>query len=136
MKLGRKKELAARALGVGVNRIVFNSSRLNEIKEAITKQDMRDLAKDKAIVVREVGGRLKIERRKIRRRQGSVRKKVSDKKGEYMVFVRNLRSHIGQLKQQKKIMPLQFQTLQREIRSKKITNKSQIKEYLAREAKK
>ncbi len=43
MNLRTKKELAAKALKVGKERIVFVEARLDEIKEAITKQDMRDL---------------------------------------------------------------------------------------------
>lgn len=43
MKLENKKDLASRALKVGKNRIAFNKSRLTEIKEAITKQDFKDL---------------------------------------------------------------------------------------------
>ena len=37
MKLEHKKLLVAKALGVGVNRVRFNTARLAEIKEAITK---------------------------------------------------------------------------------------------------
>ena len=43
-KLDRRKDLASRVLGVGKRRIIFDSSRLSEIKEAITKQDIKDLA--------------------------------------------------------------------------------------------
>jgi len=37
MKINNKKELAARTLGIGKSRILFNNSRLSEIKDAITK---------------------------------------------------------------------------------------------------
>ena len=43
MNLQKKKELAARTLTIGKDRIMFNTSRLDEIKEAITKQDIKDL---------------------------------------------------------------------------------------------
>ena len=43
MKLEGKKDLVARTLGVGKGRIVFNVQRLEEIKQAITKQDIKDL---------------------------------------------------------------------------------------------
>src|SRR3989344_5018524 len=57
MNLAKKKSLAARAFGVGKSRVVFAKSRLNEIKEAITKQDVRDLKKDGAITILEIKGR-------------------------------------------------------------------------------
>ena len=50
MNLSKKKKLAAKVFGVGKERIVFAKSRLNEIKEAITKQDIRDLKNDGAIL--------------------------------------------------------------------------------------
>ena len=59
MKLD-KKQLVARTFNVGIDRIVFNKERLAEIKEAITKQDIRDLTKDGAITIREIKGRRKV----------------------------------------------------------------------------
>jgi len=50
MNLGKKKLLAARTLKVGKARIFFVDSRKSEIKEAITKQDIRDLKQDGAII--------------------------------------------------------------------------------------
>ena len=57
MNLNKKKELAKRTFNVGEERIVFVESRLKDIKEAITKQDMRDLRQDKAIIIKEKKGR-------------------------------------------------------------------------------
>ena len=74
MNLEKKKMLAARTLGVGKARIIFNVARINEIKEAITKQDIRDLAADKAILIREIKGTKKKVKRKTRRRAGSIKK--------------------------------------------------------------
>ena len=59
MNLGRKKSLAAKTLKVGKERVVFLATRINEIKEAITKNDIRDLTAEGAILVKEVGGRKK-----------------------------------------------------------------------------
>jgi len=41
MKLDKKKNLAKRVLNVGKERIIFVKERLSEIKEAITKQDIK-----------------------------------------------------------------------------------------------
>ena len=67
MNLKKKKALAAKALKVGVGRIKFNPLRIDEIKEAITKQDIKDLNASKAIIVREVKGRKINQPRKTRR---------------------------------------------------------------------
>ncbi len=54
MNLRKKKALAARTFGVGLSRIEFLEPRLDEIKEAITKQDIRDLYKDGAIRIKNI----------------------------------------------------------------------------------
>ena len=59
MNLGKKKMLASRTLKVGKERIVFVKGRLEEIKDAITKQDIRDLNKEGAILIKDVKGRKK-----------------------------------------------------------------------------
>ena len=43
MNLTKKKELAAKVLKVGKNRIIFVEEHLSEIKEAITRFDIADL---------------------------------------------------------------------------------------------
>ena len=59
MNLRSKKQLAANTFGVGKSRIMFVNERIEEIKEAITKQDMRNLLQDGAIIIKEVKGRSK-----------------------------------------------------------------------------
>ena len=85
MKLDKKKNLAAKTLGVGRDRVIFNINRLDEIKEAITKQDIRDLFSNGAIAVRDIKGRKAVKRRVSRRRMGSVRKKVKNGKRKYVM---------------------------------------------------
>ena len=59
MNLRAKKQLAANTFGVGKSRILFVNERIEEIKEAITKQDMRNLQKEGAIIIKEIKGRAK-----------------------------------------------------------------------------
>lgn len=117
MKLEKKRSLAARTLNVGKNRIVFNTSRLNEIKEAITKQDIKDLKESGAISVKEVKGRRKIIKRKTRRRAGSIKKTVKGGKRKYVILTRKLRAHLKYLKKNKKIKQEEFIQLRKKIRN-------------------
>ena len=87
MNIGKKKSLAVRALKVGKERIVFLQPRLDEIKEAITKQDIRDLQKEGAIFVKEIKGRKKVEKRN-NRSTGNIRKKVNKRKQDYVIMTR------------------------------------------------
>ncbi len=129
MKLD-KKRLAARALNVGIERIRFNNERLAEIKEAITKQDIRDLAKDGALFVKEVSGRKTHERSKQRRRTGSFRKKVDTSKKDYVTFIRGARRAIAHAKEQGTLSGEHAQLLRKEIRSGRVNARAMLRERM------
>jgi len=98
MNLRKKKALAARTFGVGVGRIEFLEPRLEEIKEAITKQDIRDLHKDGAIRIKNIKGRKAKPRKKKKKTTGNVRKKINKRKREYVTLTRKLRKHLAENK--------------------------------------
>lgn len=130
MNLEKKKDLAVRTLNVGRERIVFNINRLSEIKEAITKQDIRDLVKEKAIVVKEIKGRRKIVKRRTRRRMGSIKKKIGNKKQEYVKLVRRLRKYLAEMRKQNKVSDENYRELRKEIRSGVHLTKNHLKEKI------
>jgi large subunit ribosomal protein L19e len=129
MNLKKKKILAAKALKVGKERIIFLKPRLEEIKEAITKQDIRDLKKDGAIVIKENKGRRKFQRSP-KRRVGKIRKRVNKRKREYIILTRNLRRVILELKNQKRISKEAWLDLRKKIKNKFFKNKTQLKDYI------
>ncbi len=131
MKLEKKKMLAAKTLGVGEDRIVFNIHRLAEIKEAITKQDIRDLHANKAILIREIKGRRTHSVQAKRRRAGSVRKKVGTGKRTYVIMTRKLRAYTAQLRNQDKLTSDQHKAVRKDIRASKFRSKAHLKEHLA-----
>ncbi len=51
MNLRSKKQLAAKTLGVGKKRIIFNINNIPEIKEAITKHDIHTLYDEGIILI-------------------------------------------------------------------------------------
>ena len=130
MNLAKKKQLAVNTLNVGKERIVFLESRLNDIKEALTKQDIRDLVTDGAIVVKEVKGRKKVEKRKRRRRIGKIRKKVNTRKQDYVIMTRKLRTYAKELKNQGKLTSEEVTEIRKRIRNKKFRSKAHLKEYI------
>ncbi len=130
MKLETKKQLAARTLKVGKDRITFNTSRLAEIKEAITKQDIRDLKESGAISIKEIKGRKKIVKRKTRRRFGSIKKKVNTRKQDYVIMTRKLRAHLSYLKKNKKITQEEFIQLRKQIRTRDFRSLNHLKEHI------
>jgi len=130
MKLETKKSLAARTLGVGANRIAFNVERLSEIKEAITKQDIKDLMSSGAIIIKEKKGRKKIERRKTRRRAGSIKQTVKEKKQNYVKLTRKLRTYLSNLKSRSKLSTEELKQLRKEIRASNFRSLAHMKERL------
>lgn len=129
MDLWKKKELAARTLNVGVGRIRFNSGSIGEIKEAITKQDIRDLVAAKAIFVNPIKGRKANAPRK-RRRAGSIRMRPNNRKRDYIILTRKLRSYLSEIRKQGKITNEEFATLRKGVRSKVFKNKNNLKEHI------
>ncbi len=126
MKLNKKKELVARAMGIGKARIVFNVNRLNEIKDSLTHQDIRVLIKDGAIKIRDIKGRRKIIKKKRRRGQGRIKKKIKEK-NRYGKLVRKLRKYLGQLKKKGVTSSSERASLRKEIRANKFKNIAQLK---------
>ncbi|MBI2046786.1 hypothetical protein HYT26_01325 [Candidatus Pacearchaeota archaeon] len=129
MKLDKKKELAAKTLEVGKNRIIFEKSRLEEIKEAITRQDIRDLVAGGAIKIKLMKGRKKKERKKSRS-AGNIRKKVNKRKQIYVKLTRKLRGYTRELKEQGRINQEIYAILRRRIKAKMFRDKRHIQEYI------
>ena len=130
MKLDKKKMLASRVLGVGKNKIIFDISKLSDIKEAITKQDIRDLFSQGIIKIRDKRGKKKIVKRKTKKGPGKRNKRVKKRKPEYVKITRRLRNYIFELKKQGKINYEEYRRLRKEIKAGIFKNKSQLKESL------
>ena len=101
--LNKRKDLASKALGVGKGRIAFDSSRLAEIKEAITKQDIKDLFAEGIIYIKPKKGRKTLVKRTTKRGIGKVKFRVSDEKQDYIRLVRKFRLYLADLKRTGKL---------------------------------
>ena len=130
MKLENKKEFAANVLGVGKGRIIFNKTRLSELKEAMTRQDIKDLFSSGAIFIAEIKGRRKVEKRITRRRAGSRRQPAINKKMLYATTTRKLRAYVAELRRSEKITKEQFFKLRNEIRASAFKDKAHFKERI------
>lgn len=126
MNLAKKKALAARTLEVGKGRIIFVNARLNEIKEAITKQDIRDLNKEGAILIKGIKGRKRNINKKKKRSVGNVRKKVNKRKQEYVKLTRKLRKYVATVMKDKK----EIKEIRKKIRNKSFRSLAHLKELI------
>lgn len=136
MNLIKKRELVARTFGVGKDRIIFNKERLNDIKEAITKADIRQLEQENAITIAEKRGVRRKEKRRTRRRIGSIRRKVNKSKKEYVMRTRKMRAYLRELKKKDKITREDHAELRRGIRARTFRDKAHLREMLASREKK
>ena len=109
MKLNTQKALAAKLLDCSKKRVIFDTERLEEIKEAITKADLRGLIKDEAISAKPIkkNSRGRARKRQEQRRKGKQKghatrkgKKTAraPKKMVWMRKIRNQRKFIKLLK--------------------------------------
>ncbi|MEN9626093.1 MAG: hypothetical protein RL557_421 [archaeon] len=130
MNLKKKKILAAKTLNVGKNRIVFNSEALNEIKEAITKQDIKGLFEEGAIKIKPIRGRKTIVKRTRRRGAGKIKIKVGHRKRDYMHLTRKLRVYIKYARINNQVSKDIYKDVRKKIKNRYFKSLANLKEYL------
>lgn len=128
--LNKRKMLASKVLGVGLARIIFDNSRLEEIKEAITKQDIRDLYEAGAITIRDIRGKRTYVPRTTKRGPGKIKKIVRDKKGDYVKLTRKLRRYVKELHSQNRFDLVKYKELRKMIKARSFKDKNHIKNYI------
>jgi large subunit ribosomal protein L19e len=134
--LKTQKRMAAEILNAGTNKVWFDPSRILEIKEAITKQDIIDLIKDKCIKKKPKKGqkrrtvKRKISRNVKGRRKGSgkIRRKII--RETYLNKIRKLRAYLKFLKKNKGIKNEKYRLAYNLIKAGFLKNKEEIKQYL------
>lgn len=130
MKLDKRKALAARIANVGRDRIWLNPQRLPEIKEAITKLDIKDLISQKVIKIKEITGTKKKKKRKTRRKAGNISKKVRKSKRDYINKIRKLRICLRRMRTENKIGSAEYRKLRNYAKSGIFKDLKHLKEYL------
>ena len=113
MKLTVQKRLAADILKCSKKRIVLDSERLEDIKEAITKADIKGLIIDKAVVKTQKKGvsRARAKKRQIQKSAGK-RKGHGKRKGKATARLPKKKAWAAKIRTQRKFI--------RELREKKI----------------
>ncbi|MCK5282740.1 MAG: 50S ribosomal protein L19e [Nanoarchaeota archaeon] len=114
MKLTLQKRLASRILKCSPKKIKIDTSRMEEIKEAITKKDIKSLIKDKAIEKKKTQESSRARARKIKKqkskgkrkgkgsKKGKINSKIS-KKDRWMLKIRTQRKLLRELRSSEKI---------------------------------
>jgi len=137
VNLKTKKRLVSRITGVGVHRVWFDSDHLDDIADAITRDNIRGLLTANIIKIKSFTGtsraRAKLKRIQKKKRgvgQGSKRGKKGARIGKKQVYVkkvRSLRYLLKIVKDRKEITNVQFWSLYKKVGGNTVRNKAHLR---------
>lgn len=136
MKLDKQRKIAARVLGVGVNRIWIDPEHMAEVEAALTADDIRNLVKRGYIQVRPEKG---VSRARVRARRGRKQGPGSRKgaagardprKQRWIRTVRPLRAKLRELKKKGVLSPTLYRRLYRMASRGAFKSKAHLDRYL------
>lgn len=141
--LKMQRRLASKLLKAGENRIVFNNEMLEEVKEAITREDIRVLIKKGAIKAKPKKGvsraraKKSHEQQKKGRKRGQGKRKGSKKartpkKRAWINKIRPQRAFLQMLKKKGKINNTQFRKLYRLAKAGFFRSRRHLKLYTSK----
>lgn len=137
VNLRAKKRLVARVTGVGVNRVRLDSDHLDDVADAITRQNIRSLITAKKITIKPVVGTSKgrahtkkAQKNKRGTTQGSKKGRKGarvGKKDVYVAKVRALRRLLKIAKDRKELTNPEFWILYKKIGGNTVRNKAHLR---------
>jgi large subunit ribosomal protein L19e len=137
VNLKAKKRLASRVTGVGVHRIKFDSEHLDDIADAITRENIRSLLTANTIQIKSFTGtsrgRAQDKRNQKKKRgtgQGSKQGRKGARVGKkevYVAKVRSLRRLLKIAKDRKDITNPEFWALYKKIGGNTVRNKAHLR---------
>jgi len=141
MKLNLQKKLAAQILKCGKKKVSLDTNRLEDIKEAITKTDIRSLISEGAIKRKKGNALSRVRARKIAvqkrkgRRKGAGKRKGKktarlSKKNSWIGRIRTQRNFLKELKEKGAITSLVYRLLYLKSKGGFFRSKRHIKLYI------
>ena len=137
VNLKTKRRLVSRILGVGANRIRFDSEHLDDVADAITRDNIRSLVTANVIEIKPIKGTSrgrayfkKFQRHKRGTKQGSKKGKKGARVGKKEVYVKKMRSMRHQLKvskYRKEITNKDYWNLYRQVTGNQIRNLAHLR---------
>lgn len=137
VNLKAKKRLVSRITGVGVHRVWFDAEHIDDIADAITRDNIRSLITANTIKIKPFKGTSrgraklkKIQKNKRGRKAGSKKGTKGSRVGKKQVYVTKVRSlrHILKVaKDRKEITNKQFWSLYKMVGGNTIRNKAHLR---------
>jgi len=128
-KLTTQRRLAAEILNTGKAKVIFDPLRFEDISKAITRLDIRDLIKDKAIT-RRFTKKQRTKKEARNKGLGHIRKRLKRRKERYMAKIRKIRRYLSETKNRKIISKEEYQYLRRLAKSGHFKTRRHLKEHL------
>jgi len=137
VNLKAKKRLASRVTGVGVHRIRFDSDHLEDVADAITRENIRSLITANTIQIKSFTGtsrgrahQKKAQKNKRGTKQGSKQGRKGARVGKkevYVAKVRALRRLLKIAKDRKEITNPEFWVLYKKVGGNTVRNKAHLR---------
>jgi large subunit ribosomal protein L19e len=142
VNIRKKRELIARILGVGVNRVRFEPDKLDDVADSITRENMRTLIKNGTIWTIKLKGtstarakaRLAV-RRKRGMSTGSKKGKKSARTGKKQIYVKKIRAmryHLKVLKERNDITRGIYWSLYRKVNGGQVRSLAHLRELVTK----
>lgn len=140
VNLKAKKRLASRVVGVGVHRIKFDSDHLDDVADAITRENIRSLITANTIQIRPFTGtsrgraqNKKNQKNKRGTTQGSKQGRKGARVGKkevYVAKVRALRRLLKIAKDRKDLTNPEFWALYKKVGGNTVRNKAHLRQLM------
>ncbi len=140
VNLRAKKRLVSRIMGVGVHRVKFDSDHLDDIADAITRDNIRSLITANTIKIKPIVGTSRgraqfkrMQKRKRGVRQGSkagTKKARLPRKEIHMTKVRALRYRLKVAKDRKEITNPEFWSLYKMVQGNTVRNSAHLRSLI------
>jgi len=137
VNLKAKKRLAARVTGVGVHRIRFDTDHLDDIADAITRENIRSLITANTIKIKSFTGTSKgraHEKKAQKNKRGTTQGSKQGRKGArvgkktvYVAKVRSLRRLLKIAKDRKDLTNPEFWALYKKVGGNTVRNKAHLR---------
>lgn len=137
VNLRSKRKLVSRMLGVGADRIKFDPSYLDDVTDAITRDNIRSLITANVIEVKPIKGTStgrahfkKLQHKKRSRKQGSKKGRKGARIGKKQVYVKRTRAMRHQLtvsKARKEITNESFWKLYKQVSGNQVRNLAHLR---------
>ncbi len=140
VNIKKKRELVARTLGVGANRVRFEPDKLDDIADSITREDLRSLVRRGTIWTSKIKGtsrgRAKAKRA-VRRKSGlgpgsKKGKKTArtGKKSAYVAKIRSMRYHLKVLKERDEINRQIYWSIYKKVNGGQVRSVSHLRDIV------